>query len=96
MSEDQKRFFEMIRQSTLSAEIGQFFNQEARICNMDAVKKAMKGNVFSSAGKSLLAFYVNVWMGKDVIKFNLTHAAGLLDGTNRQIILNWFAKPFWP
>lgn len=96
MNEEQQRFFELMRRCQCRNMISGFFDQTTRTCDLPAAKKAVKGNILTNAEKVMLAFFVNVWRGKDELKFSITDAAGLLDEHNRQLVIGWLNRPFWP
>ncbi len=50
-----------------------------------------------SHGEQIMAsFAVAVWSGKNELGFDIIEAASVLEADWREIVLEWFSRPFWP
>lgn len=51
---------------------------------------------FSGQHKVMAEFFVTVWNGNDAMQFGIIEAVRILPESDRQLIADWLAAPFFP
>lgn len=94
LSNNQIRFFDLIKSSNVSNTIMCFFDVEKRAIKLDEVNELI--GQLSHGEQIMLMFFANVWFNANTFDFNLIDAASTLDEGNRSLIAEWLQNPFWP
>ncbi len=91
LTEEQVRFVSMMGgQSWLQC----YWNFSARECDLTKLQMDLIG---MSHGKKIMAqFFVAIWLGDNVLKFDVLEAVSVLDSKELNIIRGWLCHPFWP
>jgi hypothetical protein len=90
LNDEHARFAQMIQNQP----IRHFWDWNNVTCRVEDAKKAMKS---LSRGEQMMAeFFIALWVGDNELSFDFMTAARRLDQKNRDIIIDWLEKPFWP
>ena len=90
LTDAQATFSEMIQNQP----IRHFWDWNNVTCRVEDAQKAMKS---LSRGEQMMAeFFIALWEGDNELSFDLMTAARRLDQKNRNILIDWLEKPFWP
>jgi len=90
---NQRRFFELLEQCPW---LLPYWDKEKREYKPHEIQEAMPA--WSSGEQIMAIFFISLWKNKQVEDYHLDvfKAASVLDSSNRQIIADWFADPFYP
>lgn len=71
-----------------------FWDFDKRECDIDRLRQAF-GTL--SHGEAVMArFLAGVWLGENVLAFDMIEAAKTLDDEHRQVLINWLSNPEFP
>lgn len=90
-SDEQYRFFKMIKQMPQLAKLWDPFKREY---DTEAVDELL--GLTSHGTAIMLRFYLGVWRNDNQYEFDLFDAVQTLDAEHLKIITDWKADPFWP
>ena len=90
-SDEQYRFFKMIKQMPNLAKLWDPFKREY---DPEAVDELL--GVTSHGTAIMLRFFLGVWRNDNQYEFDLFDAVQTLDAEHLKIIMDWVADPFWP
>lgn len=90
-SEEQLRFFKMIKAMPSIAKLWDPFKREY---DPDAVDALL--GVTSHGTAIMLRFFLGVWRHDNQYEFDLFEAVRTLDEEHLRVITDWMADPFWP
>lgn len=71
-----------------------FWDFEQRHCDVEALRSAL--GAMSSGEQIMARFFAAVWMGENVLGFDLIDAVRTLDETELAQIQRWLAEPLFP
>jgi hypothetical protein len=79
---------------TYLPQLGALFDFEKRVYLPEVAKHYLAS---ASHGQAIMArFALGVWCHQDKFEFDFFEAAAALDQHNKQILMDWMARPIWP
>ncbi len=91
LSAEQRRF-----KDTLSGypRLMPYWDFETRECRLELLRRDM--DTLSQGERLMARFFAAVWLGENVLGFDLIEAARTLDDPHRALIQRWFTQPEFP